>query len=85
MFWRGAFQPITNAHGLYEDNYNDLLKYNKEDIPKWRDMSYSWIKTCIIKIMEFNLKSVIQYNFNKSMVLFGVFLVKLDKLFPKSV
>ena len=28
---------------LYEENYKTLMKYIKEELNKWRDISWSWI------------------------------------------
>jgi len=50
------------VQGLYEENYKTLRKYIKEEMKKWRDISYSWLRR--LSIFKMSFLSNLSYRFN---------------------
>ena len=47
---------------LYTENYKTLMKENKDNTNRWRDVSYSWIGRINIVKMTILLKAIYSFN-----------------------
>lgn len=55
-------KKYTRIQGIYEENYRTLKKERKEDIKKWRDRPWSWIKRLNIVRMSVLLDLIYRFN-----------------------
>lgn len=55
----------------FSEVYRNLLRKNKDDLPKWREKLYMWIKGLdIIQLNSPHIDPQIQYNGNQNLIYF---------------